>query len=265
MRSALLALALLSALACAPASAAQYDPWPDLVTNVFDGRTIEDGAGIVALDAPYRAEDAAVVPMTIRSELPDGSPRRIEKLTLVIDNNPSPVAAVFTLGDAGTVKAISTRVRVNAYTNVHLVAELDDGKLYGVAKFVKASGGCSAPSLKDPTAVAHIGELKFRRFDGEAPAGLDDAQIMIRHPNNSGLQMDPLTMYYIPAFFIQELKLSSGDKLIFAMEGGISISENPTFRLTYSGFPDEPVAVEATDTKGKTYHDSWPAKAANAS
>jgi sulfur-oxidizing protein SoxY len=263
MRSVLLALGLMLGLA-GGVRAAQYDPWPDLVASVFDGRAIEDGTGIIALDAPYRAEDAAVVPMTIRSELPDGSPRRIEKITLVIDNNPSPVAAVFTLGEAGTVRAISTRVRVNAYTNVHAVAELDDGKLYGVVKFVKASGGCSAPGIKDPTAVAQIGEMKFRRFEGEAPAGLEDAQIMIRHPNNSGLQMDPLTMYYIPAYFVQELKLTIGGELLFSMQGGISISENPTFRLAYSGFADAPVDAEAKDTKDKLYRGSWPAKAGGA-
>ena len=45
--------------------------------------------------------------------------------------------------------AISTRVRVNSYTNVHAVAELSDGKLYVVKTYVKASGGCSAPAVKD--------------------------------------------------------------------------------------------------------------------
>ena len=113
--------------------------------NVFDARPIADGAGVIALDAPYRAEDAAIVPITIRSELPAGSALKIEKITLVIDNNPAPVAAVFTFGDAGTITAISTRVRVDAYTNMHAVAEMSDGTLHAVAKFVKASGGCSSP------------------------------------------------------------------------------------------------------------------------
>ncbi len=40
---------------------------------------------------------------------------------------------------------ISTRVRVNSYTDVHAVAELSDGKLYMIKIYVKASGGCSAP------------------------------------------------------------------------------------------------------------------------
>jgi sulfur-oxidizing protein SoxY len=42
------------------------------------------------------------------------------------------------------------------------------------------------------------------------------------------------------------------------MEGGISISENPTFRISYSA-EDGPVTVEAVDTKGTTYEGAWPA------
>ena len=258
MRSALIAAGLLIGLA-APAAAqkAAYDPWPDLVVNVFDGRPIADGAGIIALEAPYRAEDAAIVPMTIRNELPQDSALKIEKITLVIDNNPAPVAAVFTFGDKGTVQAISTRLRVDSYTNVHAVAELSDGTLHMVEKFVKASGGCSAPSAKVAGDAAKIGDMKFVRFDEQAD-GSADAQIMIRHPNNSGLQVDPLNYYYIPAFFIQDLAVSVGGEMLLRMEGGISISENPTFRLSYSGFDGE-VAVEAKDTKGTVYQGNWPA------
>jgi sulfur-oxidizing protein SoxY len=259
MRSTLVAASVAIGLAAGAAQAqkAQPDYWPELVANVFDGRAIEDGAGVIALEAPYRAEDAAIVPMTIRSTLPAGSPLRIEKITLVIDQNPSPVAAEFTFGDGGTVHAIETRVRVDAYTKVHVVAEASDGKLYMAEAFVKAAGGCSSPGLKT-IAVADIGEMKFRRFATDAASGVADAQIMIRHPNNSGLQRDPINNYYIPAFFVQELTLNVGGKLLMRMEGGISISENPTFRLSYSA-EDAPVSAEAVDTKGKRYEGTWAA------
>src|SRR5688572_1270246 len=243
----------------AHAQDASYDPWPDIAASVFDGRPIREGDGVIALEAPYRAEDAAIVPMTIRSELPAGSPLRIERITLVIDNNPSPVAAVFTLGSAGVVHAIETRVRVDSYTNVHAVAELSDGTLHGVQEFVKASGGCSAPASKDLGESAAVGEMKFRRFGGGAAGGSREVQIMIRHPNNSGLQMDPIHLYYIPAFFVEELTLTLGDDLLFRMEAGISISQNPTFRVSYSGFEDGPAAAEAVDTKDNVYRKTWAA------
>ena len=259
IRHALLAAGLLIAF-CGVSNAQKQQPdaWPDLVTNVFDDRPMADGAGVIALEAPYRAEDAAIVPITIRSELPAGSTEKIARITLVIDNNPSPVAAVFSLGDAGTVSAISTRVRVDSYTNLHAVAETTDGKLYSVGKFVKASGGCSSPGLKNPDDIAHQGQMKFRRFDSTGGPGTAEAQIMIRHPNNSGLQRDPLTNYYIPAFFVQDFALKIGGKELMRVEGGISISENPAFRITYSA-SDAPVSVEAKDTKGNVYSGAWPA------
>lgn len=268
MRLALIAAGLLTAfhVSHASAQARQPDPWPDLVVSVFDGRPMEDGTGVLSLEAPYRAEDAAIVPLTIRSELPAGSDRRIEKITLVIDNNLSPVAAKFVIGSERRVHEISTRMRVDAYTNIHAVAELSDGKLYSVAKFVKASGGCSAPAVKNPDGVAGVGEMRFREFENAEAisSGVVEAQLMIRHPNNSGLQRDPLTNYYIPAYFVRDLNVRVGEDLLFRMEGGISISENPTFRLKFDGTGGEPITAEAIDTKEAVFKGSWPAARADA-
>jgi sulfur-oxidizing protein SoxY len=139
---------------------------------------------------PARAEDAAIVPVTMRVTLPPGDSRRLKALTLVIDNNPVPVAATFTFSDSAGVSVISTRVRINSYTNVHVVAELSDSRLYLAQTFVKASGGCSAPAAKNADeAIATLGQMRFRVF-GKPSGAQREAQVMIRHPNNSGLQRD---------------------------------------------------------------------------
>ena len=36
------------------------DPWPSLAAQIFNGRTVRDGSAVLAIDAPYRAEDAAL-------------------------------------------------------------------------------------------------------------------------------------------------------------------------------------------------------------
>ena len=96
------------------------DPWPDLARDIFKGRPLVDGTGVISIEMPYRAEDAAIVPVTLRTTLPAGDARAVKTITLVIDQNPSPVAATFTV-DPG-VSMISTRVRIDSYTNVHAVA-----------------------------------------------------------------------------------------------------------------------------------------------
>ena len=241
------------------------DPWPALVQDVFKGRPVEDGTGLLVLDAPARAEEAAIVPVTVRATLPAGEARRVKAITLVIDQNPAPVAATFELGPHAGTSSISTRVRIDSYTNVHAVAELSDGKLYAVAAYVKASGGCSAPALKHADeAKASLGQMKFRQFvnTGEAPAGrMREAQIMLRHPNNSGLQMDQVTRLYVPAFFVRELRIWQGDDLVLFMDGGISISEDPNIRFNYVPNGAKTFRAEAIDTENRTFKGEWPVDA----
>ena len=245
------------------AEEAADDPWPGLVRDAFNGRAIEDGSGILALDLPYRAEDAAIVPLTVRTTLPAGDVRRVKAITVVIDRNPAPVAATFTLGAHAGTSSISTRVRVDSYTNVHAVAELSDGKLYGVAAFVKASGGCSAPAAKNADeAQANVGQMKFRQFapapDAQVSA-MREAQIMVRHPNNSGLQMDQVTRLYVPAYFVRELRVWQGDELVLFMDGGISISEDPSIRFNYVPNGAKAFRAEAVDTEQHVFTGTWPA------
>nr|WP_235981504.1 quinoprotein dehydrogenase-associated SoxYZ-like carrier [Methylobrevis albus] len=238
----------------------ETESWTALKSDVFGDRPLLDGTGILDIGAPYRAEDAAIVPITLDFTLPPGDTRRIARITLVIDENPAPVAAVFTLGEAAGVSHIETRVRINAYSHVHAVAEASDGSLYVVARYVKAAGGCSAPAGKDQAlARAEMGKMRFRSFaPAEATSGPEEAQLMIRHPNNSGLQKDQVTLNYIPAHFIDEVTISQGSDMILKMEGGISISEDPNFRFAYVPNGAETVSVSASDTDGNVFTAEWP-------
>ena len=262
--AAALAAALSWGVARPTLAAEPADPWPELARDIFNGRQLADGAGLIAIEMPSRAEDAAIVPVTLRATLPPGDNRTIKAITLVIDQNPAPVAATFQVGAGVTM--ISTRVRVDSYTNVHAVAETSDGKLYVSTTYIKASGGCSAPTAKNAEqANANVGQMRFRHFakSGDGPAsGPREAQIMIRHPNNSGLQRDQVTLLYIPVFFIKELRVRQGDQLVLAMEGGISISEDPNIRFSYLPNGATSFQVEAVDTDGHVFKGEWPAEPA---
>jgi sulfur-oxidizing protein SoxY len=237
------------------------DPWPGLVQDIFNSRPMVDGSDVIAIEMPYRAEDAAIVPVTLRSKLAPDDSRRLKAITLVIDQNPAPMAAKFEIGSDARVSEISTRVRVNSYTNVHAVAELSDGTLYVVKTYVKASGGCSAPAAKNAEeARNHIGQMKYRQFaraDQGPTNGAREAQVMIGHPNNSGLQMDQITHLYTPAFFVDELHLWQDNSPVLSMEGGISISEDPNIRFTYVANGAKTFRAEAKDTSGHVFQKEW--------
>lgn len=230
--------------------------WNNIKGDIFKDRPILDGSGLVILDAPRRAENAALVPIGMRVNLAPDDQRTLQALTLVIDENPAPVAGTFTIGPHSGVTSISARVRVDTYTYVRLIAELSDGKLYGVKAFVKASGGCSAPAASNSDSIKMLGEMKFRTFPANE-GGSPEAQIMMRHPQNSGLQMDQLTRLYIPPFFVENLKIWQGDDLVVAVDGGIAISEDPNIRFNYkpNGAPN--FRAEAVDTSKHLFKDEW--------
>ena len=254
-------VAVPAAVLAQAATAGQDQPseetWNSIKDDIFKGRSILDGSGLVILDAPRRAEDAAVVPIGMRVSFTDDDKRTLQSLTLVIDENPAPVAGTFTLGPRSGVTSISTRVRVNSYSYVRLIAELSDGKLYGVKTYVKASGGCSAPASSNSDATkSMLGQMKFRTFRPESGT-LPEAQLMMRHPQNSGLQMDQLTRLYIPPFFIENLKIWQGDNLLVEMEGGIAISEDPNIRFNFKPNGADKFRAEAMDTSRKLFRDEW--------
>lgn len=238
--------------------------WNGFKTDVFEDRAIRTDSGLVRIEAPKRAQDAAIVPVDIFID-PARFPGGVKALTLIVDVNPSPVAATFQFGENSGVTHLSTRLRVDDYSYLRAIAETADGELHMAETFVKASGGCSAPAVKNQSeAEKTMGQMKLRQFAGEGSASArnPELQLMIRHPNNSGLQKDPITQYFIPPHFIHKVSVSQGDRQIFSMEGGISISEDPNFRFDYVPDGKGEIRVEAIDTDGKVFSDQWPLEAA---
>ncbi len=260
MRQVLAGLSFLLAAGLASAEEALPDnplvdgpTWNTIKDAIAGDAVLRDAAPLLSLIAPYRADDAAVVPVTIEQTDPTGGP--INAIKLVIDENPAPVAAEIRFGSAMMPLKFETRVRVNQYSNIRVIADTPNGS-YMTGRFVKASGGCSAPATKDSAAaLTGMGDMRLKLFDLPVPdqTSRREAQIMIRHPNYSGLQRDQVTQLFIGAHFINELEVRQGDELLFSLEGGISISENPVFRFNYidNGSPD--FTVHAVDTEGNAF------------
>ena len=72
-----------------------------------------------------------------------------------------------------------------------------------------------------------------------------ETQVMIKHPNFTGLQMDPVSRGFVPARFVNDLEIKSAGTLLLKMEGGISISENPNLRFSYGAAGSDAIEVSA--------------------
>ncbi|CAN1724194.1 sulfur-oxidizing protein SoxY [Hyphomicrobium sp. 1Nfss2.1] len=246
------------ALSCACLTQARADPtWDAIRKDLFQDRQIIDDGESIRIVAPKRAEDASIVPVTIY--ISGGLAARATQLSLIIDENPAPIAAVFKFGDGyreGNVgdRVIETRIRLNDMSAVRAVLETADepGKAYAASQFVAGAGGCTSTSLKDmDEARASLGKTRLR-VDHDATRGpaWREVLLQVRHPNFSGMQIDTKTNAYLPAHFVERIDLDVASRPLVTIESGMSIAENPSFRFSFGDSVGGPVKAVVRDTKG---------------
>jgi sulfur-oxidizing protein SoxY len=246
-------------LALSGASLAQDNPdaspvWQQVRADLFGARPVASADKVLVLDTPKRAADAAIVPVSIRAQFPQTADRYIKTLWLIVDNNPSPVVAVFHLTPESGRADVETRIRVEQYTHVRAIAQVDDGKLYMAANYVKASGGCSAPAAGDAAAAkAALGKMRFRVDDALASGQPTLAQLMISHPNDSGLAMDQMTRTYPVPHFVRSVEIRYGGKPVMSAEVNFSISENPNFRFYFVPGRGDELDAKVIDNQGMEF------------
>ncbi|MBX2885469.1 MAG: quinoprotein dehydrogenase-associated SoxYZ-like carrier [Granulosicoccus sp.] len=252
LRGTLQGTLFVAALLFSAVTFATDDRWDELKSGMFGDKTIMEDGNVIAIEAPSRAHDAATVPITVKALDPV---RQLKTVHLVVDQNPAPIAGTFKFTEAaGLWRSLETRIRINEYTNVRAIAELEDGSLHMAQSFVKASGGCSAPAMADmEAAMARAGKMKvlldkINDVDGEQHAS---AVIKISHPNNSGMQFDQVSRNYIPAFFVHTIGAEMNGKPLLTVETNFSLSENPVVRLEFSPQDAEgELRVYSVDSKG---------------
>lgn len=112
----------------------------------FDAKTLDDALAAiggkpadskeVTLVSPDIAENGAVVPLVVTSNIP-----KTDSIYFLVEKNPFPLAASFTIPE-GTEPYVATRVKMGESTRVYAVVKAD-GKLYSTVKETKVTlGGC---------------------------------------------------------------------------------------------------------------------------
>ena len=94
------------------------------------------GSDNIKIKAPDIAENGAVVPITVSTDISGAS-----SISIIAEKNAQPLAASFDLGP-GTEGYVSTRIKMGKTASVIAVVKAD-GKLYSTGKEVKVTiGGC---------------------------------------------------------------------------------------------------------------------------
>ena len=232
----------------APASHADSSPeWENLRDRLFPSRQISAAPGVVQIVAPLRAAYGASVPVKIVSKLPQTPGLYVKRLTLLVDKNPSPVAAVFDLTLEVGQADFETRIRVDEYSHVRVIAELSNGQLHMDSRYVKTSGGCSAPPNRD--ALNLLGKTLLKLPEPVAMNRPTAADVTVLHPNDTGFELNQVTVMYIPAHFVRSIKVSFADRRVFDADLDFSISENPTLRFNFVPHGQGQLKAEVEDSK----------------
>ncbi|QWF70534.1 quinoprotein dehydrogenase-associated SoxYZ-like carrier [Methylomonas paludis] len=215
-----------------------------LKTQFFAGKTIAESDSVITLEAPYRAEDPAIVPIRVNSQFAQSKDRYIKKIWLLVDKNPFPFVGEFEFFPESGKADLALRIRVNTYSNIRAIAETNDGKFSMTKKFVKASGGCSAPIGADlDAAMQRLGKVKFRVDDDIKSGQPALTQLMISHPNLTGMQIDQMTRFVKKSHFVDQLKVSFNEKPVLNAKIDIAISADPNFRFYF--VPDKTGILKA--------------------
>ncbi len=107
----------------------------DEVVKALGSSAAPQVSDAITLRAPDIAENGAVVPVGLETTL------KATELALLVEKNPSPLAAMFVL-PAGAEPFATTRVKMGQTSNVYALAKVD-GKWLMTSKEVKVTlGGC---------------------------------------------------------------------------------------------------------------------------
>lgn len=257
-------LGILAAFLLATPALASTDAWESVKTQLYGERALLSGEGIIAIDAPYRTPDDARADLAAQIKAPPGA--QVVKVTVVLDENPMPVSAVFELDQPQSGFFFDITMRVNGPTPMHVIAETSDGRLFMSETFVKTSGtgACAAPPGTDPDlALANLGQMDID-IAGTVPgvnAGklsnltsrLSRMDVDISHPSHSGMQMDQISLLFIPLRYVETVDIDLDGAGFVDVTGSISLSENPRLGLAVPQ-GTRSVDVTMTDTAGTVSH-----------
>ena len=228
--------------------------WENLRRRLFAERAIQvdPARSLVQLHAPLRAAYGASVPVKVSSRLPQRPDLYVRRLHLLVDKNPSPLAIALDLTPAIGQADFETRLRVDEYSHVRVVAEFSNGELHGDSRYVKTSGGCSAPPNRDAPEL--IGRTRISVPEGLKPGQPTVAQVTVLHPNDTGFELNNQTVMFIPPWFVRSLRMHYGEQRLFDAEMDFSVSENPTLRFHFvPGTQAAELRAEVEDTKEQRY------------
>jgi sulfur-oxidizing protein SoxY len=85
------------------------------------------------------------------------------------------------------------------------------------------------------------------------------AELDIKHPQLTGMQMNQITLLYTPMRYVDKVEVRQGDEKIFDLEGSMTLSENPRISFDYQVNGAATINVRTKDTNETVWTRDFPA------
>jgi sulfur-oxidizing protein SoxY len=95
--------------------------------------------------------------------------------------------------------------------------------------------------------------MKWRVEQMSTPSGASAVQLLVRHPNNSGLAMDQLTRLYDPPHYVRSLRVTLDGRLVLNADVDFSLSENPSLRFLVAGGEAGTLRADIVDSRDQEF------------
>lgn len=90
------------------------------------------------------------------------------------------------------------------------------------------------------------------KMKAKAEGEMVEVKALITHPMETGLRKDKATGELVPAHYIQEIVVTSGDKTLVTAYWGASVSKNPFMGFKYKGAVGDKLKITWKDNKAAT-------------
>ena len=213
--------------------------WPQLAratSPAFEGKTLAQvakalGAKSVATSADVRlntldyAENGAAVPVDISTSLPG-----VERIVLFVEKNPTPLIAVFQLGDAMEA-ALTLHTKMAQTSAVYALVILADGRALWAKKEVKVVLGSCGSVSETPDNVDAKRPTEPTRIRAQIQGDSALVRMRMAHEMESG-QRKNAAGKQVPAWHIDQVAVQLNGKPVLTADWGPGVSRNPYLQLT---------------------------------
>lgn len=246
------AIALLGCIAGIAHAEAEIKYWEAMKKDFFPNKQLVETEDI-QITAPKRAESGAQVPFSFSIKSPMTEGNYIKSVSVIADANPVPLVAVYHFNPNSGKAELSTRIRLEVDSFVHVVAETSDGKFLVNQVPIRASGGCGGTIGGDEEVARQTaGKMKLQVKPNEGDQ-LKLAHLLIKHPMNTGLQRDLVSQGYRPAFYISKIVAKFNDQVVFDADTNIGVSEDPNIQFPFKAEQSGKLTVVIQDNEDKEF------------